>query len=430
MIGHAIVMGGSVAGLCAAAALAAVARSVTLLERDPDPRGALPRKGTPQAHHAHVLLNLGARSLSSLFPGILDELRTRGAVCADAAASFRWFLHGGWRPHIKDKGLELRMQTRPLLEACLRERVQALPNVTVRFETAIEEPIYDAAAGRVRGVRLEDGTVLDADLVVDATGRGSRSPRWLEEWGFARPAQQTVEVGLAYVSGLFRVPAAAMPCEALMVNTLPPHVKRGGLVIHVEGDRYMSTLFGYHGEHAPTDLPGFRAWARGLARPEVADVLDQAEPITELHKITYPRQVRHLYEALPRLPGAYVIHGDAVCSFDPVYGQGMSVSAAQGVALREILARPGADTRAVQAAYGRIIDCPWQLTTTDAHLWRETRGFKPAGVRFMQAFSARMHAAAARDLDVFSAFLDVVHLDKPPSALFRPGLLWKILRSA
>ena len=440
MLDHAIVMGGSVAGLCAAAALTDVAKRVTLLERDADPRGALARKGTPQGHHAHVLLNLGARSLASLFPGVLEQLRERGAVHGDAADICRWFIHGQWRPSFI-KGLEISMQTRPMLEACLRENLQARPGVELRFGAAIDEPIFvpggRAGAGRIAGVRLASGEQLDADLVVDATGRGSKSPKWLEQWGFGRPKQQVVELGLAYVSGLFEIPREASPIEAVMIYPLPPispraptHAAnmRGGVAFHVEGDRWMVTQFGYHGEHAPTDLSAFRTWAGSLAKPDLHQLLESATLIGELRKFAYPKQVRHLYEKLGRLPSNYIVHGDAVCSFDPVFGQGMSVASAEAVIMRQMIASKGVRPKSIQAAFGRLIDDPWLLAAAEAHLWSETHGWKPPGVGILHKFTARMHGAAAVDNEVYSAFLDVVHLDKRPTSLFKPRLLRKILR--
>lgn len=434
---HAVVMGGSVAGLCAAAALSRVAKTVTLLERDPDPKGAATRKGTPQAHHAHVLLNLGARSLESLFPGVLAELVARGSVHGDAAEISRWYIHGEWRPSFV-KGLDIRMQTRPMLEACLREHLQARSGVTLRFGTSVDEPVFDASARMVRGVTLEGGERLDADLVVDASGRGSKSPKWIEQWGYGRPKQYSVELGLAYVSGIFEIPRDAVPAEALMIYPRPPinpHFpgqmvnKRGGVAFHVEGDRWMVTQFGYHGDHAPTDPAAFRTWAGTLGQPDLQRVLERATLVGELRKYGYPRQVRNLYEKLAKLPGGYVVHGDAVCSFDPVFGQGMSVASAEAVLMRDIIQTRGVRPKAIQAAFGKLIDDPWQLASAEAHLWSETRGWKPPGVGVLQKFTDRMHAAAAGDNEVYAAFLDVVHLDKKPTSLFKPKLLAKIMKA-
>lgn len=437
MLDHAVVMGGSVAGLCAAAALSEVAKSVTLLERDPDPKGALVRKGTPQAHHAHALLNLGARSLESLFPGVLAELVARGAVHGDAAEVSRWYIHGGWRPSFV-KGLEIRVQTRPMLEACLREQLLAREGVSVRFGTSVDAPIFDDAARLVRGVVLEGGERIAADLVIDATGRGSKSPKWLEQWGYGRVKQYSVELGLAYVSGLFTIPREAVGGDVLMIYPRPPtdpHFpgqlvnKRGGVAFHVEDDRWMVTQFGYHGDHAPTDLAAFETWAGTLGQPDLQKALGRATLHGELRKYTYPRQVRHLYEKLSKLPGGYVVHGDAVCSFDPVFGQGMSVCAAEAVLMRDIIAARGVRPKAIQAAFGKLIDDPWQLASAEAHLWTETRGWKPPGVGVLQKFTDKMHSAAAGDNEVYAAFLDVVHLDKKPTSLFAPKLLAKIVKA-
>ncbi len=360
MLDHAIVMGGSIAGLCAAAALAGVSQSVTLLERDARPEGPSARKGTPQCRHVHVLLNLGQRSFERLVPGLLDELCERGAIRVDIGEELHWFIYGSWKPRFT-KGVRICLQTRPFLEAGLRDRIAQDERITLRFGTAIDEPIFDAASRTVRGVKLEDGSELSGDFVVDATGRGSKSPKWLEKWGFRRPVQQVVEVGLAYVSGLFESShdAALATSNAVLIYPEPPELARGGVAFHVEGDRWLVTLFGYHGEHAPTELAGFRAWAGTLAEKDIQRAVERWTLIGKLHKFTYPRQVRNLYERLPQLPARYVVIGDALCSFDPVFGQGMSV--------------------------------------------------------------------AASDADVYSAFLDVLQLDKRPTSLFAPKLLRKVL---
>ncbi len=428
MLDHAIVMGGSVAGLCAAAALAEVAKSVTLLERDARPEGTSARKGTPQCHHAHVLLNLGQRSLESLAPGLLDELERRGAVVGDVGENFRWFVYGAWKP-IFTKGLAVHIQSRPMLEASLRDIIARHERIELRFATPIDEPIFDQSSGRVRGVRLEDGSELPADMVVDATGRGSKTPKWLEQWGYQRPAQQSVEVGLAYVSGLFEIPAGASPpADALLIYPNAPELKRGGAAFHVEGDRWLVTLFGYHGDHAPTDLDGFRAWAGTLAEPEIQRAIVAGTLTGELRKFTYPKQVRNLYERLSRMPEGYIVIGDAVCSFDPVFGQGMSVAAAEGVVLRELLRRGKLQPKAIHKALAKVVDDPWQLATTEAYRWAETTGYKPAGVGFLHRFTQRVHEVAAGDTDVYSAFLDVVQLDKRPTSLFALKVLRKLLR--
>lgn len=425
---HAIVMGGSVAGLCTAAALADVFERVTLLERDAEPRGLGARKGTPQGWHAHLLLNRGQRSLESLLPGLLDDLGERGSVRGDAGFDFRWYISGDWRP-IFVKGLEVRLQTRHLLEARLREHVGRLPGVELRFGTAIDAPIY--RAGDIEGVRLASGEELASDLVVDATGRGSKTPRWLESWGLRRPPRLGVKIGLTYVSGLFEAPQGVLPSHvrAVLINPRPPDLRRGAAAFRVEGGRWLVTLFGYHGERAPLELAGFREWAKTIASHEIADILAKAEPVDKLRSFGFPRQTRNCYEKLRRMPDRYVVIGDAVCSFDPVFGQGMSVAASEAVTLRDVLRRQGEElrVRAIQAAIAKVVEDPWQLATTEAYRWPETTGWKPPGARLRQAFTERVHARAAIDPELYSAFLDVVHLDKRPSSLFTPRVLKRVV---
>ncbi len=426
MAKRAIVMGASVAGLCAAGALASEFESVTVLERDPEPEGPRPRKGTPQAWHAHLLLNSGQRALEALFPGFLEDLRESGAVIADAGQDFRWYVSGQWRP-VFVAGLALRLQTRPLLESRLRAHVR-LAGATIRFGAPIAAPVY--ADGEVRGVTLESGEVLDAELVVDASGRGSGTPKWLEAWGYTRPGRQAVEVDLAYASGLFEVPDDALPgVDAVLINPRAPDLKRGGAAFRVEGNRWLITLFGYHKDHAPLDFEAFRAWSATIASDEIHQLLAAAKLDGQLRRFTFPRQIRNRYEKLRRAPGRYLVTGDAVCSFDPVFGQGMSVAANEAVVLRDLLRKRGDKFKArdFQTAIARCIDDPWQMATTEAYNWPQTRGWKPAGAKFLQAFTARVHKKAAADPALYGAFLDVVHLDRRPTSLFKPRVLRRVM---
>jgi 2-polyprenyl-6-methoxyphenol hydroxylase-like FAD-dependent oxidoreductase len=417
---HAIVMGGSIAGLCAAAALAKSFDRVTVLERDPEP-GTQTRRGVPQGNHAHALMRRGQEIIEALLPGTFEALRAEGAVCGDAG-SFRWFQFGEWKGG-DEVGVAMWMQTRPRLEHHVREGLRRLSNVEIRFDSAIEEPVHEG--GRVRAVRMRDGELIDADLVVDATGRGSRSPGWLEQWGYGRVPEQRVDIGLGYVSGTFEIPAERRPSAALAVYQLPPNNRRGGLVFPVEGGRVVVTLMGYHGEHAPTEIAGFRAWARGLLQPDVAEVLDHATLVGQLHRFTYPTQVRRCYGDLSRLPNNYVVMGDALCSFDPTFGQGMSVSAMQAEMLTQL--RPGMPTDRWQRKLARLTLLPFSMTANEAHRWAETTGWQPPLSRLQRWYVARVFEASSRDAFVYRRLTDVMHFMVPPANLFTPRMIARLL---
>jgi flavin-dependent dehydrogenase len=414
---HAIVMGGSIAGLCAAAALAKNFDRVTVLERDPEP-ASQSHRGVPQGNHAHVLLRRGQQIIEALLPGTFDALRAAGARTVDVGSGFRWFQFGGWKANC-ETGVSMWMQTRPLLEHHVRESVRRLGNVELRFEAAIDEPVHES--GRIRAVRMRDGELLEADLVVDATGRGSHSTSWLEQWGYGRVKEQRVDVGLAYMSGIFELPADRVPDAAIAVYHLPPDNRRCGFVFPIGGNRVIITLTGYHGDHAPSDLAGFRAWSRGLLRPDVAEALQHGKLVGELRRFNYPTQVRRCYDTMLRLPSNYLVMGDAVCSFDPTFGQGMSVAAIQAEALTQL--RPGMSTQRWQRKLARMTWLPFSMTANEAHRWTETTGWAPPLARFQRWYVAHVFRASCTDEFVYRRLLEVMHFIVPPTRLFAPRIM-------
>lgn len=417
---HAIVMGGSIAGLCAAAALAKNFDRVTVLERDPEP-GSDAHRGVPQGNHIHVLMRRGQQIMEDLLPGTFEALRADGARPVDMGST-RWFQYGGWKAG-DPIGLDMWLQTRPLLEHHVRESVRKLANVELRFEVAVDEPVHEG--GRVRAVRMRDGELLEADLVVDATGRGSHSPGWLEQWGYGRVKQQEVDVGLAYVSGIFELPTDRRPDAAVAIYHLPPDNRRSGLAFPIENGRVLVTLMGYHGDHAPTDLAGFKAWSRGIMKPDVAELLQHATLVGELRRFTYPTQIRRCYGTMLRLPNNYLVIGDAMCSFDPTFAQGMSVAAMQAEALTQL--RPGMSTRRWQRRLARMTFLPFSMTANEAHRMVETTGWQPPLARLQRWYIARVFEAACTDSFVYRKMLRVMHFIAPPTDLFTPRIMTRLL---
>jgi 2-polyprenyl-6-methoxyphenol hydroxylase-like FAD-dependent oxidoreductase len=418
---HAIVMGGSIAGLCAAAALAQNFDRVTVLERDPDP-GCATHRGVPQGNHPHVLLRRGQEIVEKLLPGTLEALSRDGGLTMDSGAGLRWFHFGGWKVR-REIGVDIILQTRPLLEHHIREGVRRLGNVELRFESAIDQPVHEN--GCVRAVRMRDGEVLEADLVVDATGRASRSPGWLEQWGYGRVAEQQVDIGLGYVSGVFEFPAGRQPDSALLVFQLPPGNRRGGVAFPIEGGRMIIALKGYHGEHPPTDLEGFQEWARGLMRPDMAELISRGKLVGKLSRFNYPTQLRRCYATMLRLPNNYLVMGDAVCSLDPTFGQGMTVAAMQAEVLTQL--RPGRSTRRWQRKLARMTFEPFSLTANEGHRWPETTGWQPPLARFQRWYLSHVFKAANVNFEVFRRLMAAMHFMASPASLFAPRVMAQLV---
>jgi 2-polyprenyl-6-methoxyphenol hydroxylase-like FAD-dependent oxidoreductase len=432
---HAVVLGASMAGLAAARVLAHVYERVTVLERDALPGAAAHRKGVPQSHHAHGLLAAGRVALEELFPGLTDELVANGALSGDLQAKSRWS-NQGLRLCPGPSGLQGIALSRPLLEGSIRERVRALPNVWV-VDRCVAAGLVGSPDGRrvcgVRVLRRADSSaeeVLEADLVVDATGRGSRSPLWLEALGYPRPAEDEVRVGVAYASRVYRRRRDHADGDRAVVVAATVERPRGGAMLAMEGDRWMVTLNGYLGQRPPTDPDGFVAFAAGLPAPDIFEVISDAEPLGEVLPARYPASVRRRYERLDRFPEGYLVVGDAVCSFNPIYGQGMSVAALEALTLRECLrAGPAAGlARRFFAKAARIVDIPWGIAVGADLRFPGIHGARTAKVRLVNAYLARFHVAAATDPVLGGAFLRVVNLMDRPESLLGPSIALRVLR--
>jgi 2-polyprenyl-6-methoxyphenol hydroxylase-like FAD-dependent oxidoreductase len=430
---HAIVIGASMAGLLAARVLSEHFDKVTLIERDRLENEPQPRKGVPQGRHAHVLLRRGQGILAELFPDLIPSLLQGGAVCLDAAADGKWFHFGGYKLRFVS-GLDGLALSRPYLEWQVRRRVLALPGVKLLDQHRVRRLIADEDQTSVRGVGLEDvdgSRRLDADLVVDATGRGSRSPAWLEAMGYRRPPETEVQVGFGYTTRFYeRRPGDLGDAMFALAYPTPPHDKRMGVAFPVEGDRWQVTLGGWLGDHAPIEGEGFVEFARSLCAPDIHRLISRAEPLTEpvVHKLPSSRW-RH-YERLRNVPAGYVVLGDAVCSFNPVYGQGMTTAALQASALAHCL-RTKADAGQFPRRYFRdaaqLLKTPWMLAVGEDFRYPEVTGPKAPGTDLVNWYIANVHRAVISDPVVYGAFLRVLHLESPPAAVFAPSILRRVL---
>jgi 2-polyprenyl-6-methoxyphenol hydroxylase-like FAD-dependent oxidoreductase len=426
----AVVVGGSIGGLLAARVLSERCTTVTLVERDVLPEDAAQRRGVPQGRHAHGLLSRGREVLEELFPGLTDELLGRGVPARDLQSGFRW-VNAGHLLRPAPSGLLGLGVSRPLLEATVRGRVRALPNVEFREGTDATGLTATPDGGRVTGLRVlardRDGgeQVLPADLVVDASGRGTRGPQWLATLGYPGPVVEQLPIGLAYASRSYRRDADG-PDGAAVAGTAA--VPRGGVMIAQEDDRWIVSFGGILGDAPPLDDAGYTAFAATLPSPVIHEVIREAEPLSDPVRFRFPASTRRRYERLGRLPEGFLAFGDAISSFDPVYGQGMSVAALEALALRRCLA-DGTDAlpRRFFAAAARIIDGPWDISAGGDLRFPGVAGRRSAKVRMVNTYLERLHAAAERDPRVGRAFLRVVNLVDPPQALLHPRTAGRVL---
>jgi len=430
---RAVVLGASMAGLLAARVLADSYAQVTVIDRDELPETPMHRRGVPQGRHVHALLARGRQALEELFPGLTAELMAHGAPAGDPLANVRWYL-SGHRLRQAPTGLVALYLSRPFLEGCVRARVRALPNLrfldTCDIVGLATTPDRRCVTGaRVR--RRADGgaeQVLDADLVVDATGRGSRTPVWLQALGYPRPEEDEVRIGLGYATRTYRLPPDALGGDLGILHGGTPEHPRGGALFVLEGGRWMLTLGGILGDYPPTDPDGFLAFARSLRFPDIYEAIRDGEPLDDPVGFRFPASVRRRYERLGRFPDGLLVVGDAVCSFNPIYGQGMSVAALQSLTLRRHLQRGvRPQPRRVFRDLARIVDVPWEIAVGGDLVFPGVQGRRTARVWLVNAYLGRLHAAAAHDARLAGAFLRVAGLVAPPESLLRPSIAVRVL---
>jgi 2-polyprenyl-6-methoxyphenol hydroxylase-like FAD-dependent oxidoreductase len=431
---HAVVLGGSIAGLLAARVLADAYGQVTVVDRDELPPDSSSRRGAPQARHIHGLLARGRQVLEQLFPGFTAELEACGAPTGDLLSDTR-LLFGGHRLARTDAGLVLLSASRPLLEDKLRARVQALPEVQFAPPSDAVGLRCSRDRRRITGARLRRRAsasgeeVIDADLVIDATGRGSRAPAWLQALGIGEPEVDYVRVDVGYVTRRYRLPPDSLGGDLACLHGPTPDRPRGGALARLEDDIWMLTLFGLLGDHPPKDRDGFDAFARSLRFPDLHDAVGDAEPVDGPAAYRFQANVRRRYERMRRFPDGFLVMGDAICSLNPIYGQGMTVAALQALVLRDhVTAGIAAGSPRVLRALARVIDGPWEMAIGADLAVPGVDGRRTPRRRMLGAYVARLQAAAAHDPELARAFMRVTGLVDDPRAILSPGIALRVLR--
>lgn len=436
--GRAVVVGGGYAGLVTARVLADHFAEVLVLERDPVGPDTGVHPHVPQGYHAHALLARGGDVLERLFPGLRSELRELGAPVFDYGERISFLLPTGYAP--RDRvGVPIQTCTRDELERRLRQRVSALARVRLLPGTRCET-VTGSGPGRLdrvrhRGPGAEGPTEVTADLVVDASGRSTSVDRWLGDAGLPVSGKAVVKARITYTSASYaRPPRDHQDFDIAYQMTFAPDVPRGGVVLAVERHRWMSSLFGFEGHVPPADDDGYLDFARSLGNPRLAEQIKNGTREGEIHRYTNPGNEWRLHHKNPRWPERLLAVGDAVCLFNPVYGQGLTVAALEAELLARLLRERRAGTRdldglsrAYQRAAAALIKVPWTLATSSDLMWAPGGG-QPRSARFAHWYNRQVLAVAAHDPDVWARFVRVLNMMAPPSLLLRPSVIAKVAR--
>ncbi|MFE9191809.1 FAD-dependent oxidoreductase [Micromonospora sp. NPDC007208] len=433
-----VVLGASLGALLAAKELAESFDDVVLVDRDEVVDNSTYRRGVPHGRHAHGLVAKGQQIFERQFPGLMADLVNAGVKPGDFNGDIQW-IFGGQRLKPSTSGLLSVPATRPVLEYHLRKRVQAIPNVRFLQKRDVLGLAVTADGATVTGARIQAQTpgsapeVLDADLVIDATGRGSRTPAWLAELGYARPTEDKVKIDLAYTTRHYQAPYDPFGSDLAIIPAATPAQPRGAFFYRLPGDdnRLELSLTGILGDHPPTDPEGFGEFVRSVPVPEIAKVLADCEPLDDPVQFRYPASVRRRYEHLTRFPERFLVLGDAVCSFNPIYAQGMTVAAVESVVLGDLL-RQGTipHWREFFRRIAAEIDSPWDFSASADLGYAGVQGRRTAKVRTINAYVARYQRAAVHDAELTNGFIRVAGLIDPPTSLLRPDRIVRVLRKA
>jgi 2-polyprenyl-6-methoxyphenol hydroxylase-like FAD-dependent oxidoreductase len=432
---QAIVIGGSLGGLLTATALRNHFENIIILEKDKVDDAPESRKGQPHTKHLHGLLPAGLNVMVHYFPDLLEALKDNGATVMDFAGSMHWHTHGGYRKSF-DIGLPAVSSSRPLLEYLIRQRVLAIPGIQLIDQVSVKQLITSKDHKRVTGVIAgqndhSETKLFYADMVIDTSGRGSRTSQWLRDLGYEAPALSEVKVDVGYATRLYeRSPEDPMGKKWIFYTPHAPLEYRIGGAFPIEGNRWIVSMGGWHGEHADLNEHAFMEFARSLPMNDIYKIISTCKPLSEITQYKYSCSLRRHYEKLTHFPAGYLVLGDALCSFNPVYGQGMTSAALQTLALDELLKKNISGNKLAKSFFSKaakIIDIPWGMAVGEDFRYAETTGPKPPAINIINKYLTLVHKATLKDKVVCEAFLKVMSLLKPPTSLFHPKIAWRVL---
>jgi len=435
---RAVVIGAGMGGLATAGALARYFDGIEILERDGLTASAGSRSGTPQDRHPHGLLAGGLRALDQIFPGYKRDLAAAGAVPVSFARDVQ-FEHPdvGVLPK-RDFGIPVLCATRPLIELVLRRRAETLANIALRPASRVIGIVPSAGGAGMRGVQFVNGSgrweTLDADLVVDASGRGAPTLTLLDALCWDRPQMTEIGVDISYATAVVEIPPdATTEWKAVLTLPDPPHLALHAIIVPTEDGRWITAIADHSATAWIETWGAFLEASRLLITPTVYNALRYAQPPEGIRHYRFPVSTWKHFERLPRLPRGVLPVADALCRFNPIHGQGMSSAAKQARLLQDVLSRAAASPdpiAALQSGFmsevASVLETPWMMSTSADLAFPQTRGERPDNFTEAREFEAALFRAAVADPVVHRAMTEVAQLLQPHQRLQEPDIMRRI----
>jgi len=430
---HAIVVGAGMGGLTVAKALSPYFEKVTVLERDALPHAAEARIGTPHCRQVHLFLRAGLDTLVQFFPEFERDLESAGGIRVRAGLELLLETPGFDPWPQRDLGFDTFCMTRPLVEFVTRRLVQQQPNIEIRSSCRVTQFLKTPDRASVNGVQYHlangESAELAADLVIDASSRGTLTLEFLDRCGMPSPEETEVGIDLGYATATFDIPPSAPHSWRAVIHRAGAQNGRGGFLFPIENNRWHVSLNGMHGDYPPDDPREFIEFARTLRTPTIFEAIKDAAMVGGIHRFAFPSSIRRRFEALKEFPGGLLIVGDAICRFNPAMGQGMTVVAQEVGVLKRVLEERADPLNGLALAFFSaiqpVLSGPWSMAESD-FIFPKTRGQCPPDFQQRMKFGSALQRVAVEDPEIHRTLILVNQLLIPPAALREPHIVAKV----
>ncbi|MDH3658324.1 MAG: FAD-dependent monooxygenase [Nitrosopumilus sp.] len=424
----AIVIGGSIAGLLAARVLSDYFKEVILIEKDSCMENGKVRIGTPQANHIHILLVKGREILQDFFPELERDLIKKGANKIDFLNDIRYRLPSGWAPKF-NSGIITFTCTRTLLENTIRHQIQKISKIKIEKGKHITSFVLEKS--NKISLKTKENEEIHGDLIVDCTGRNTKTPSWLEDIGFPKPRETKIDSFVRYSTRRYIPTKKNRKWKMLVILNKPITNPRIGGIYPIEEGKWLVGLYSIGKNYPPTDEKGFLEFTKHLESRELYDALKDAVPDSEIYGYQVQGSRKYHYEEMPQWPENFIVLGDAVSIFNPYYGQGITSAALGAEALDDMLKNNKMKndfTRKFQKRLATAVSLPWILGTSEDLRWPTTVGKRPNTItRMVQNHAQKVLLLSPKSTLAAKSFQQMMHMIKSPAIIFHPVILLQLI---